>query len=176
MNRHRKLIRNILIIAALIPLIMYCSGLYLSPLAAHQHSERSIHYGPSHVVHVQDFEKGKYFLCKYDKWISCDTVNREMLLFWRFGNQVTGIENDISKAVNCTMNANSEYYKVYGIINDKNIKKIEAVLTDGTIFTQTEFFEDMFFFTWTAENGGTNLSRIRGYDSNDIILYEDSHL
>lgn len=176
MNRHRKLIRNLLIIAVLIPLTLYRSGLYLSPLSAHQHSERSIHYGPSQIMHVQDFEKGKYYLCKYDKWISCNTVNRKLLFFWGFGNQATGIENDLSKTVSYSWNASYEYYKVYGIINDKNIKKIEAVLSDGTVLTQTDFFEDMFLLAWTAEYGENYLIDIKGYDSEGLVLFEDPNL
>lgn len=175
MNRNRKVILNLLIMAILVPLVLYRSGLYLSPLSAHKHSERRIHYGPSQVVYIQDFEEGKYFLCKYDKWISCNTINRELLFFWRFGSQVTGIENDLSKAVSYTWHYSEGYYKVYGIINDERVKKIEGILSDGTVLTQTDFYEDMFLLTWTGESNKPYFIEIKGYDLHDTIIYEDSN-
>jgi hypothetical protein len=175
MDRQKKVLRNFLIIAILVPLALYRSGSYLTPLSAHEHSERSIHYGPSQVVHIQDYEEGKYILCKYDKWISCNTVNRQWLFFWRFGNQVTGIENDLTKGVNYTWSSSYQYFKAYGIINDDRIKKIEIMLSDGTTLTQTDFYDDMFLLTWTTEKHSDKyMKSIRGYDSNNAVLYEDS--
>ena len=178
MNRRNKVLRNLLILAVLLPPAFFRSGLYLTPLSAHRHSERSIHYGPSQVVHIQDFEQGKYILCKYDKWISCNTVNQQWLFFWRFGNQVTGIENDPAKAVCYSWNQSYQYCKAYGILNDDRVKKIEITLSDGTILTQTDFYEDMFLLTWTSgtqnDMQDRDMERIRGYDSNNSVLYADS--
>ena len=85
MSRNKKIIRNIVVLGILFFVFLKATGLYLIPLSAHENSERSIHYGPSEVVHIEDFDEGKYILCKYDKWISCNTVKRELLFFWRFG-------------------------------------------------------------------------------------------
>ena len=180
MSRRNKALRNLLILAVLIPLAVSRSGLYLSPLLAHRSSERSIHYGPSMVVHVRDFDQGKYFLCKYDKWISCDTIRRTLFFFWRFGDQVTGVENDPDKPVCWTWSSRDTHCKAYGILNDGQVKKIELTLDDDTVLTQSDFYDDMFLLTWTDEKqeGGRNphgrqVKSIKGYDSGGFVVYED---
>lgn len=165
--------RNIIILIILffLPIIIW-PGLYLSPLSAHEHSERSIHYGPSEVVHIEDFDEGKYILGKYDKWVSCNTVNRELFFFWRFGNQPIGFENDKTKAVDYTWGISGQYYKLYGIINDDKVKRIQITLNNGKVFTQTEFYDDLFLFTWKSNNN-EEYKNIKGYDSNNNIVFED---
>jgi len=75
MSRIKKVIRNLIILVLLFILYMMWAGLYLTPLLANEHSERSAHYGPSEVIHIENFDGGKYILCKYDRWFSCNTVN-----------------------------------------------------------------------------------------------------
>lgn len=174
MSRTKKVIRNIFILSVLFFLFLNRSGLYLTPLSAHEHSERSIHYGPSKVVHIEDFDGGKYILGKYDKWVSCNTVDRELFFFWGFGNQVTGFENDKTKAVDYTWSASRENYKLYGIINDDRVKEIQITFNNGQSLTQTEFYEDLFLFTWQAkENERLNFESIRTYDSEGNMIFEE---
>ena len=127
MNRKKKVVRNIVILIIL-SILTFTRGIYLTPLAAHKASERSIHYGPSKVVHIEDFDGGKYILCKYDKWISCNTINRSLFFFWTFGNQVTGIEVDKDKPLDVTWSNSYGSYKLYGIVNDKNINFTNRIL------------------------------------------------
>lgn len=54
---------------------------------------------PQRYCILKDFDKGKYILCKYDKWVSCNTVNRVLFFLWRFGDQPIGFENDLSKII-----------------------------------------------------------------------------
>jgi hypothetical protein len=170
MNRKKKIVRNIIILIALSTLFLN-RGISLTPMAAHEASERSIHYGPSKVVHIEDFDDGKYILCKYDKWISCNTVKKTMFFFWTFGNQVTGIEIDKGRPLNFTWGYSSDRNKLYGIINDSNINKVELYLDDGRTLSQTEFYDDdMFLFTWKGES---KLSEIKAYDSQGNILFKD---
>lgn len=171
MNRKKKLARNIVILLILFA-ITFSRGIYLTPMAAHKASERSIHYGPSKVVHIEDFEGGKLFLGKYDKWFSCNTINRTMLLFWRFGNQVTGGEIDITKPLNFSYSSSHDTFKFYGIINDKNIDKVEVHLKDGSIYSQREFYDDMFLFTWDWGDE-FRFSGIKAYDALGNVIYED---
>ncbi|MDP4089254.1 MAG: hypothetical protein Q8930_08320 [Bacillota bacterium] len=174
MNRLKKVIRNIIVITILFVLLLMRTGIYLSPLSAHEHSERSIHYGPSKVAHIEDFEKGKYILGKYDKWVSCDTVNRELFFFWRFGDQPVGFENDKTKAVSYTYSFSNPYDKAYGIVNDKRVKKIEITLSNGDILTQTNFYDDLFLLTWKSDdNENTFMKILRGYDSYNNIIFEE---
>jgi hypothetical protein len=140
-------------------------------LAAHKSSERSIHYGPSEVVHTEDFDGGKYYLCKYDKWVSCNTVNRTWLFFWSFGNQPTGFENDRSKPIAYTWSMSYQRNKAYGIINDDRITKVEIVFMDGSSLTETHIYEKLFLFTWISEEYG--FQTIKGYDKDNNLIYEE---
>lgn len=170
------MIRNILILAILFFVFLKSFGLYLSPLAAHENSERSIHYGPSQVVHIEDFEKGKYILGKYDKWISCDIVNRELLLLWRLGSQPIGIENDKTKPLTYTWGETHPYCRLYGIINDDRIKKVEITLDNGNVLTQTKFYDSLFLVTWKSpDNGNTFFKHIKGYDSSNNVIFDDGY-
>lgn len=174
MSRNKKVLRNIVVLGILFFVFLKVTGLYLTPLSAHKNSERSIHYGPSEVIHIEHFDRGKYLLCKYDKWVSCNTVKRELLFFWRFGNQVTGFENDKTKALDYTWGMSSGNYKLYGIINNDKIRKIQITLNNGEIFTETEFYENLFLFTWKADNDNQScdFNNIKGYDSNNNIICE----
>ncbi len=171
MNRKKKLIRNIITILILFIIFVKGSGLYFTPLGAHRDSERSAHYGPSEIVHIEDFEKGKYIMCRYDKWFSCNTVNRRLLFFWRFGNQVHGWEKDVTIPLNYSWDRDGSFSKAFGIINDKNIKKVEVVLDNGTTIYQEDFYENMFLITWKSDNI-TDFSGIRAYDGEGNIVFE----
>jgi hypothetical protein len=176
MVRLKKVLRNIIILAILFFLFLTRSGLYFSSMSAHEHSERSIHYGPSKVVHVEDFDKGKYILGKYDKWVSCNTMNRVMFFFWRFGNQPVGFENDKTQSVSYSWGSSDQYNKLYGIVNDSRITKVEITLNNGDTLTKTDFYEDLFLLTWESDGGNLNyFKNIRGYDSENNILFEEKH-
>jgi len=175
-NRLKKVVRNIIILATLFFVFLPRSSLYLSPLAAHEHSERSIHYGPSEVVHVEDFDNGKYILGKYDKWVSCNTVNRTLLFFWRFGNQPIGFENEKSQPLDYTWGSSHRNHKLYGIINDDRIKKVEIALSNGDVFTQTEFYDNLFLFTWkSSDDEDIYFKNIKGYDTENNIIFEEEY-
>ena len=177
MIKGRTVFRNLVIIVFLGLLLINRSGLYLTPLGAHESSERSIHYGPSEVVHVENFKGGKYILAKYDKWISCNTVKKELFFFWRFGSQVTGVENDTSKGITHNWGMSDNRSKVYGIINDKRIKRVEITLTNNESFEETKFYDDMFLFTWDYDKREEYyLKEIKGYDSNNKVVFQDETL
>lgn len=178
MSRRKKALRNIVLIVILFFLFLNRTGLYLTPLSAHKNSERSAHYGPSKVVYIEDFEKGKYILGKYDKWVSCNTVNKHFSFFWSFGNQVHGFENDLTKAVDYSYGGNNEYYKWYGIRNNKDVSKVEITLYNGKVIETTDFYDDMFLVTWHAtsddDNDGLYIQNTRAYDSNNNVIFDDA--
>ena len=176
MNREKKIIRNIILLIVSFFLFLRVAGLYLTPLAAHRASEKSIHYGPSQVVHIEDFVGGKSILGKYDKWISANTVNRSLFFFWRFGNGVIGIENDKTKEINYAYGMTGENAHYYGIINDEKIKRIEIVLENGEILNETEFYDDMFLLVGAGTNDNfPRVSNIKGYDSEGNVIYEEAY-
>lgn len=176
MSKRKKLIRNIIVLAIFFFLSINRSGLYLSPLSAHEDSERSIHYGPSEVVHIEDFDGGKYILGKYDKWVSCNTVNRVLFFLWRFGNQPVGFEVDKTKAIDYTWGMSGQYYMLYGIINDNKVKKVQITLDNNKTFTQADFYDDLFLFTWkTNDEDGWDFKNIKAYDSDNNIVFEEEY-
>ncbi|MFT4146587.1 MAG: hypothetical protein QM644_19260 [Mobilitalea sp.] len=173
MSRIKKTVRNMFIIIILSLFIMSWLGLYFTPLSAHENSERGIHYGPSKIIHIEDFKNGKYILGKYDKWVSCNTVNKTLLFFWHAGGQPVGFENDKSKKVGYTWSSSYYDFKAYGIVNDEAVKKIEVLLSNGEVLAQTDFYEDLFLLTWNSdEKENIYFKGIRGYDSNDNIVFE----
>lgn len=172
MSRVKKIVVNSIAIAIMSFITLSLLGLHLTPLAAHRASERSIHYGPSEIVHIEGFSGGKYILGKYDKWISCNTVNRVGLFFWRLGNQVTGIENDTSKPLNYTWGMSDRNYRLYGIINDSAITRIIITLENGETIEETQFYDDMFLIAW---DGIQYLKTIKAYDSDNNLIFEDTY-
>ncbi|WP_346961919.1 hypothetical protein [Clostridium sp.] len=174
MSRSKKVVRNIIILTILLFLLFMRSGLHLTPIAANEQSERSKHYGPSEVVHVENFEKVKYILCKYDKWVSCSTVNKELFFFWRIKNQIIEFEYDKTKAIDYTLRSMEENFSIYGIVNDDKVKKIEVTSLGGEVFTQTEFYDDLFLLIWKLDNDyDWGIKNIKGYDSDNNVIFEE---
>lgn len=59
------------------------------------------------------------------------------------------------------------------MVNDPRIKKVEIILRDGRVLTQTEFYGDLFLFTWQTHEDSPNggLKEVRGYGEGDSILF-----
>ena len=168
MKRKKRILRNIIILLILIILPM--QFYYINPLKAHEASEKGIHYGPSRVIHVEDYELGKYYLCKYDRWFSCDSIKRVWGIFYRFGSQVTGEEINKEEPVNYSWCYSQGYYRFYGVVNDEEITSIELVFHDGSglVLRQDDLYEDMFLFhgkkewsTYFTLNGYSNTGELR---------------
>ncbi len=174
MIKRRKLIKNILITMVLYIVLIKANGLYFTPLGAHKDSEKTAHYGPSEIVHIEDFKKGKYILGRYGKWFSCNTVNKVLFIHWRHGNQVHGFENDLDKPLSYNWAYGSGFYKAFGIINDVAISRIEIILDNGDRFQQEDFYDNMFLIHWyDQENRDYNIDGIRAYDKDENIVFED---
>ncbi len=171
MSRIKKIVRNICIITLLSLFIMSRLGLYFTPLSAHESSERGISYGPSKVIHIEDFENGKYILGKYDKWVSCNTLIKTWFFFWRANGNV-GFENVKTEKISYTWSSSYNNFKAYGIVNDADIKKIEVLLSNGEVLAQTDFYEDLFLLTWHSDEKETiYFNGIRGYDADGNIVF-----
>ena len=175
MNRQKKVIRNLILLIILFFIFINRSGFYSSPMSAHQNSERRIHYGPSEVVHIEDFEDGKYLLSKYDNSVSCNTVKRFLIFFWTLEEPI-GFHNDITKPLNYYSNNSYSNWKAYGIVNDDRIKRVEIILEDGKALTQSKFYDDLFLFTWESnDNRSQGFKIIKGYDANYNVIYEKEY-
>lgn len=168
MIRLKKIVINIILISACLYIFLKITSLYLSPLSAHEHSERLSHYGPSKIIHIENSTNNKYILGKYDKWISLNTINRYLFFFWNGTNPI-GFENTKSKAIEYTWYNSYKALKIYGIINDERITKIEVILDNGATTTITEFYEDLFLYIADTNQFGHT---IRSYDINDELIYE----
>ena len=174
MSRKKKLLRNMLTITVITILVYSSRSFYMSPMAAHKAAERNFHYGPSDIIHVEDFSGGKYFLGKYDRWISCSTIEKVWGPFWSYSGQITGIELETDKPITYTWSfswGSPKYYsEVYGILHDQSIDKVDVHLMDGTVLTQNEFYEDMFLLHW---DGQVEFDRIIAYDSSGTAVFQD---
>jgi hypothetical protein len=176
MNRNKKLLRNMVLIVLISLLFMNRTGLYINPITAHESSERNLHYGPSEIVHVEDFDGGKYLLCKYDKWISCNVIERRLFILWSHGQSPFGRENDLTKKMDYSWGNRENNSFFWGIINDKSITKVELELKDGSKLTTTEFYDDLFLLTWkmvTREIYG--FKKISAYNSVGELVFEEEY-
>lgn len=173
MNRTRKIFLNITVIIISFTLFLMFTGYSLTAKGAFKNSERTGNYGPSEIVHIEEFKGGKHYLGKYDKWFSGHTVYRDLFFFWRYGNQVSGMENDLSKALSYSWEMSEKRLKFYGIINDPNISKIEITLESGDMLSTEEFYDDMFLMTWDNKEEGVYIQEIRAYDENEDLIFED---
>lgn len=173
MSRTKKLIRNLIILAGMIFIYINIIGIYMTPLQAHQNSERSGHYGPSDIKHIENFKKGKYYLCTYDKWVSCNTVKKTLVFFWAIGSQYAGFENEKGKKISWVWDGSEQYCKAYGIINDRQIKRVELLLEDGTVMKQTGFYDNLFLFTWEDKSNKLYPLKISGYDAQNNKIFEN---
>jgi hypothetical protein len=181
MTKTQKLIKNLSILVLLGILFFMFNTASPTALIAHQKSEKSANYGPSTIIAEKDFEFGKLFLCKYDKWFSCNTVIKRFGgLVWYPGNQVYGNINDTSLPINYFWHG-SRYRKdymlwmVYGVVNDKNITsiKLEVELDGQTIsLKHPQLYNDMFLFTWNSYETDYKPLRLIGLNSNSEIIYE----
>jgi len=181
MTKMQILIRNLAILALFGTVFFMLSNASPTALHAHQKSERTANYGPSTIVTVKDFELGKLFLCKYDKWFSCNTVIKRCFgLLWYPGNQVYGKLNNTSLPIDYYWQG-SRYKKdymlwmVYGIVNDKSITsvKLEVELNGQTLtLDQPQLYDDMFLFTWNSMKTDYKLKKIIGLDDDSKVIYE----
>lgn len=173
MNRKKRIIRNVIIIVVIYIFITKVNCLFLNPISAFKYAERDYHYGPSKIVHIENNGNSKYILAKYDKCISCCTLSRS-LIFWSYYSPI-GIENQKEKGINYFWESSLELYRLFGIVNDSRIKKVEVAFSDGKTLVQNKFYDgDMFLFIYKSKAKNWLQIKIRGYDSENNIIFEET--
>lgn len=172
MNRAIKTIRNIILIGVLITVFLATTGLRLTPIQAHKASEKGIHYGPSEIIKIFDHGDYQHLLCKYDKWVSCNTVNRQQFFFWSAGSQPIGFENKKDEDINYSEDFSKGVHLIYGIVNEPDITKVELYINKGKVLVQDELYDELFYFTWESDGTDWGMEKIIGYNSNGEKVYE----
>jgi len=171
MNRLLKTLRNLLLIVFLGILFLALTGLRLSPIQAHKASERGIHYGPSKIVKVFDYGSYQHLLCTYDRWVSCNTVNKNLFFLWSAGSQPIGFENDPDKAFVYSGVYSDKLMMVYGIVNDPNITRMELRIGQDQVLVQETLYDNLFYFSWKGSYNDRENMTLTGYnDQGDIWL------
>jgi len=183
MTRLKKTIRNLLIIAVLLLLFMKLNGLYFTPEQALHASERDLHYGPSEIVHSFDYDNSRFFLTKYEGFISCSPIERALGVFWRYGAGY-GTENQNDRQLYFNYRSGETVWYLYGIRNDPVISSVKIELqnqngTEKTLGTDV-FYEDMFYVIWEGESEdsmGSGLASmyITAYDDTGAVVYETAY-
>jgi hypothetical protein len=177
MIRLKKTIRNLLIIAALLFLFMQFNGLYFSPVQALHASEEDLHFGPSEIVHNFDYGESRYFLTRYEEYISCQPIKKALGVFWRYGGGY-GSPNDKTRPIFYQEARGEEDWWIFGVRNDASIAYLEATLDDpegeGEPITLTckEFYDNMFYF---IREGEEHLMSVTAYDEARNIVYESKY-
>lgn len=169
-KRSKKILINIIVLGVLFVLFCYIQNLYLSPLSAHRDSERIMHYGPSKVVHTEEYDNGKLMLCKYDKWVTCEIIPRKFLFLWGLSGAYV-FEYDKTKAISYKSDYSKDLGVVYGVVNNPNIKRIDVLLADGKVLSTSNFYDNLFLFSWKFSYSSQNYPRmVTGYDGNGKVI------
>lgn len=181
MTRSKKTIRNLLLLIILIPLFMGLNGLYFSPIKALHASERDLHYGPTEIVHSFDYGGMRYFLGRYENYITFSPIKRSLGIFWRYGGGF-GSENRPERPIFYGYRNDGSQLMLYGVLNDENIAWVEIEKTglNGKIAKKKidEFYENLFYLIWESEEddipqpGSIVESKITAYDVEGEIVYE----
>ena len=177
MIRLKKTIRNFLIIAVLLFLFMQFNGLYFSPVQALHASEKDLHFGPSEIVHSFDYGESRYFLTRYEDFVSCPSIEKAFCVFWRYGGGY-GSPNDKSRPLFYQEAKGEEDWRIFGVRNDTSIAYFEATFHDpegkGAPITLTckEFYDDMFCL---IREGEEHLMSVTAYDKAGNIVYESKY-
>lgn len=173
MNRKKKIVRNLILLLLCSISFFYMNHLYLFPSHANEASERGLHYGPSQVIYETDYELGKYYLCRYDQYISCNSIQRAFGIFWQYGGNHYGTE--INKDDPITYNwsmSDSKYWIFFGQINDSNIASLKLTPESSEeSFTQNDFHDGMFLFHWIGQNQSCGF-QLTAYDKDGTVLYQ----
>ncbi|KJS86983.1 MAG: hypothetical protein JM58_05550 [Peptococcaceae bacterium BICA1-8] len=193
MKKKKGIIINLIIIAFSLLVYMTITGGAFTSEKAHKKQELTINYGPSEIVAVVEKGTSRFILGQFNGYYSCSMVERGFLGLWYGGKKgMWGIKNDQDKPINHNQffvrpddSSFGEVY-VYGVINDKSIKKIEIELlledVDSKVQRESieitgpdQIFGDMFFSTIETNDMMYIVSekRIAASDQNGQLIYED---
>jgi hypothetical protein len=177
----------ILLLAVAVKDSLFINYYHLTPIAAHEQSERTYYYGPSEVVEEIDLGEVRIYLGKYKNWFSANSVLKQAGVFWVPGSQVGGNEvqqnQDISYSWSGSkINDDLMLMKFYGIVTNPNIVTVELDVTDkkvngdGGLKTLTYPLEKhrMFLFHWNELEYSYQWESLRGMDENGKLVYEQS--
>lgn len=180
MTRLKKTIRNLLVLAILVPLFMSFNGLYFSPVKALHTSERDLHYGPTEIVHSFDHHGKRYFLGHFENYITFTPIKRALGIFWRYGGGF-GVENHLDRPISIGYRNDGNQLMLYGMRNDAHVAWLELEIQDpgggAEKIKVDKFYEDLFYIISDVddeENLGLTLleSKITAYDANGRLLHE----
>ncbi|GGH21788.1 hypothetical protein [Paenibacillus segetis] len=159
----------------------------LTPMKAHELSERSYHYGPSKIVREVHFDDNTtVYLGVYKDWFSADTVIKQGL-GWYPGGGVAGMKIDSSKSLTYNWGITSRDKKLslaqfYGYVTDPEITSVVLnTLTlngdDSDVRTPASMSQDinddqMFLFIWNDKDLNSNWVSIQGLDREGKVRYE----
>ena len=181
MNKLQKTILNLFAVVILFFSFSKVVGLSFSPMAAFKAKEKTLLYGPSEVVKIEDFNNDKYLLGKYDDWFSATKIERIALVFWKANSFTYGIEINRDIAVNIQSYVEEDgeqiIYTYFGIINDDKIKSLILTLNSGETLEINEFYDDMFIENNSVNSNFLHLEdyefSIKALDKNNKIIFED---
>ncbi|MGP4108497.1 DUF5044 domain-containing protein [Virgibacillus sp. L01] len=167
----------------------YLNYYHLSPIKAHEQSERTYYYGPSKIVEDIDLGSVHIYLGKYKDWFSANMVVRRTGIFWRPGSGVGGREIKQEQDITHSWSGSSikEDYmlmKFYGIVTNPEITEVELDVVEGydrkekiskdQIRTFSYELEDhrMFLFHWNGQEHEYRRLSLRGLDQSGNVVYE----
>ncbi|MBB6452512.1 hypothetical protein HNQ94_000957 [Salirhabdus euzebyi] len=168
----------------------YFNYYHLSPLEAHQQSERTFYYGPSEVVEEVEIGDARIYLGTYKNWFSANMVLKHKGIFWAPGSGVGGHEINKSKDLSYSWSGSSidkdtMLMRFYGIVTNPEIVDVELDLVEATLNSDSYQKDQintlsfhlknhrMFLFHWNMQENNYRQVAIRGLDENGEVVYEE---
>lgn len=180
MIKKKKLLRNIVIILTVFCIIVVFYPASASPITALRREERAENYGPSVIIKTEKFNNQCWYLCKYDKWYSIDTVERGALGLWYSGTIINGYDLnsepvEYREAFGAGDNGNK--HVLFGRVNDRRIKSVKFELQFNNkktkIVEQNNLYDNLFLIFWDGYgNFIDSIKDIQGLDENSKVVFE----
>lgn len=179
MIKKKKLRRNIVIILTVFCIIVVFYPASVSPITALRREERALNYGPSVIIKTEKFNNEYWYLCKYDKWYSIDTVKQGTLGLWYSGTIING--NGLnSEPVEYSMafgaGDNGKKHVLFGRVNDRRIKSVKFEIEfnkKAKIVEQNKLYDNLFMiFCDGYGNLIYRINDIQGLDENSKVVFE----
>lgn len=182
MSRKKKVFLYICLIVILSIIYILRMGYKLDYKKVITESEKSLHFGPSVEKISKDVKGGKIVISEYDNYTSFNRIEKVFLCFYKNGDVRHGFElseepqlsyvwADVGRS---KRNSSKRDIVVYGRVNDKSIKKISLILSNGDI-SEDVIIENGYFIgiiPWEKIQEKVYFQNLLAFDENEEQVFK----
>lgn len=173
MNRSKKLVRNLIIIAMFLSVFFYFNGFYFSKQKCVTETLRGL-YSTETSKEVMELRYGNCIATvmaeENDESFSIIETNKKAF-FYRTGDCSTGIKIDKEKSMTISGIGSEEQIAVFIYRNDKSIDRVEVVTENGETYTIAEWHED--YAGYVRENHNWESATYKAYNAEGELVGEE---